>query len=261
MIEITNLSYSVGDNHILNDVTATFKPGEMTALIGVTGSGKSTLARHINALYIPHSGTVTVDGLNIKEKKQLKNIRSRVAMVFQDPNLQTIATIVEDDVAFAPENMGLSPSETDERVNNALSLTGIEALRKREIATLSGGEKQLVAIAGALAMKPKYIIFDEATSMLDPTSRKKIFNIAKELTKKSMGIIWITHNMEEAFRADTVTVIHKGTVALTGTPENIFFNNDISCYGLEMPESLRIKKILLDANIDIDKLSGRVENV
>lgn len=254
MIEINGLSYSVGDNHILNNITTTFKAGEMTALIGINGSGKSTLARHLNALYLPTMGTVTVDNMDIKDRKFLKDIRRTVAMVFQNPDVQAVANTVEDDVAFAPENMGLSPAETNERINYALSTTGTEHLRKREISTLSGGEKQLVAIAGALAMKPQYIIFDEATSMLDPASRKRVFAVAKELAQKGLGVIWITQNMEEAFGADTITIMHKGTIAMCDTPHNIFFNNDISKYGLESPESIKLRKALARASIDIDAL-------
>ena len=254
MITITNLSYCIGDKNILNNITTTFKAGEMTALIGVNGSGKSTLARHLNALYLPQSGTVTVCGMDTKDKKLLKDIRRTVAMVFQNPDVQTVASSVADDVAFAPENMGLSPAETNERINYALSMTGIDHLRKREIATLSGGEKQLVAIAGALAIKPQYIIFDEATSMLDPASRKRVFTLAKELSQKGLGVIWITQNMEETFGADTITIMHNGTVAMCDTPHNVFLNNDISRYGLEVPESIKLKKALIRAGIDIDNL-------
>lgn len=260
MIEIKNLSCSVGDKNILNNITTTFEAGKFTALIGVNGSGKSTLAKHLNALYLPQSGTVTVDGTDTALKRALKLIRSSVAMVFQDPSLQAVATVVADDVAFAPEHLGLSPEETNERVEYALSVTETEHLKDRQISTLSGGEKQLAAIAAVLAMNPRYIVFDEATSMLDPVAKSKVLNLAKKLTQKGIGIIWITQNMEEAEDADTVTVMYDGKVAISDTPYNVFYKNDISKYGLKEPQSIKLKKAIREAGIDVYDLLGRENN-
>ncbi len=260
MIEIKNLSYSVGEKVILNNISTTFKTGEMTALIGVSGSGKSTLAKHLNALYLPQSGNVLVDGNDTKNRKTLKYIRSRVGMVFQDPSLQSVAPIVADDIAFAPEHLGCTPSETNERIFEAMSLTGTEHLKDERIDTLSGGEKQLVAIAGILAMKPQYIIFDEATSMLDPTARNKIFNIAKNLAKSGLGIIWITQNMEEAEMCDTVTVMGDGEVKITSAPRSLFYENNIADYGIAEPEKITLAKAIIALGLNLDELRRRAEN-
>lgn len=260
MIEIKNLSYHTGNKIILNNITTTFEAGKFTALIGMNGSGKSTLTKLLNALYLPTLGNVTVDGIDTSDYKALKTIRSSVGMVFQDPSLQAVASVVEDDIAFAPEHLGLSSRETNRRVADALSAAGITHLKDRVIATLSGGEKQLTAIAAVLAMNPKYIVFDEATSMLDPTARKNVFNLATELAKKGTGIIWITQNMEEAEKADTVTVIHNGKIALSDTPYNVFYKNDITQFGLDEPESIRLKKAILKSGINPDELVGRVNN-
>ncbi len=260
MINIENLSFTVGEKNILKNITTTFEAGKFTALIGVNGSGKSTLARLLNALYLPDAGTVTVDGINTTDRKALKTIRSSVAMVFQDPSLQAVAPIVTDDIAFAPEHMGLSPEETNKRIEYALSVTGTQQLKDRHISTLSGGEKQLTAIAAALAMNPKYIVFDEATSMLDPTARNNVFNLAKGLANKGIGVIWITQNMEEAEKADIVTVINNGEVAISDTPYNVFYKNDISEYGLTEPENIKLKKAMIASGINPDDLLRRVND-
>lgn len=204
MITIDKLTYIADGMTILNNVTVSFEAGKLTAVIGKNGSGKSTLARHINALYLPQSGTVTIDGLITSDKKNLKAIRTSVGMVFQDPAAQAVAAVVEDDIAFAPENMGCTPEETENRIEYALAAVGIEHLRHRNITTLSGGERQAAAIAGVLAMKPRYIIFDEATSMLDSQTRTRIFTLGKSLANDGLGIIWITQNMDEAHSADKV---------------------------------------------------------
>ncbi len=260
MIEIKNLSYAVGNKTILNNISTTFEAGKITALIGVNGSGKSTLAKHLNALYIPQSGSVTVNGYDTRSRKALKSIRSSVGMVFQDPTLQAVAPIVIDDIAFAPEHLGVSPAETQERVSYAMSLTGTEHLKDNPMNTLSGGEKQLVAIAGVLAMKPQYIVFDEATSMLDPVSRKNIFNIAKNLVKDGLGIIWITQNMEEAEMCDIVTVMCNGEVKVSDTPQKIFYENDIFQYGILEPEIITLKKAIITSGLSIDAILGGMEN-
>ncbi len=260
MIEIKNLSYSVGNKIILKSISTTFETGKITALIGMNGSGKSTLAKHLNALYLPQEGNIIIDGTDTRNRKALKSIRSSVAMVFQDPSLQAVAPIVIDDVAFAPEHLGVSPVETQQRVAEALSVTGTEHLKNDYIDTLSGGEKQLIAIAGVLAMNPRYIVFDEATSMLDPMSRIKIFNIAKGLAENGMGIIWITQNMEEAEMCDTVTIMCDGEIKISDSPQNIFYKNDILQYGIIEPESIKLKKAIMASGLSLDSILGRPEN-
>ena len=260
MIEIKNLSYAVGDKTILNNISTVFEAGKITALIGANGSGKSTLAKHLNALYVPQTGSVTVDRYDTRSRKALKTIRSSVGMVFQDPTLQAVAPTVIEDIAFAPEHLGLPPEETLVRISDAMSLTGTEHLKNDRIDTLSGGEKQLVAIAGVLAMNPQYIIFDEATSMLDPMCREKIFAIAKELANKGLGIIWITQNMEEAELCDIVTVMANGQVKVSDTPQKIFYDNDVLQYGIKEPQIITLKKAIITSGLSPDDILRGREN-
>lgn len=212
----------------LDGVSLDVKQGEFIAVLGRNGSGKSTLAKHLNALLLPGEGQVFVDGMDTENEEVRLQIRRTAGMVFQNPDNQIVANLVEEDVAFGPENLGVSTSDIWNRVNHALSDTGMEEYRKQSPNHLSGGQKQRVAIAGVLAMEPKCIIFDEATAMLDPAGRRQMLAVAKELQeKKGITIILITHHMEEALTADRIFVMKDGTVQAQGKPSEIFIREDL----------------------------------
>lgn len=253
MIEIKGLYSRIGGRTILNDINIRIEPGTFTAVLGRNGSGKSTLAKHLNGLIKPKSGSVTVDGISTDDETRIFEIREKVGIVFQNPESQAVAAIVEDDTAFGPENLGLDENEIAQRTEFALSETGIAHLRRRPISELSGGQKQLAAIAGILAMKPRYIVFDESTSMLDPVSRKKIINCAKRLkTELNIAVIWITHYMEEAALSDRIIIIDDGSIKADGTPAEIFSDPDmISECGLCLPPCAEICRMLKKAGIPI----------
>ena len=221
----------------LKDVTAQIKKGEFTAIIGTNGSGKSTLARHLNALLLPTEGELIVEGMRTSDAGRVWDIRQKVGMVFQNPDNQLVAAVVEEDVAFGPENLGVPPEEIRERVDLALEKVGMTSYRKRAPSMLSGGQKQRVAIAGVLAMKPDCIVLDEPTAMLDPKGRKEVMDTIHELNKKEgITIVLITHFMEEAVTADHILVIDKGVLKMEGTPREIFSQADkVTEIGLDVP--------------------------
>lgn len=221
----------------LKDVTAQIKKGEFTAIIGTNGSGKSTLARHLNALLIPTEGELIVEGMRTSDAGRVWDIRQKVGMVFQNPDNQLVAAVVEEDVAFGPENLGVPPEEIRERVDLALEKVGMTSYRKQAPSMLSGGQKQRVAIAGVLAMKPDCIVLDEPTAMLDPKGRKEVMDTIHELNKKEgITIILITHFMEEAVTADHILVIDRGVLKMEGTPREIFSQADkVTEIGLDVP--------------------------
>lgn len=221
----------------LKDVTAQIKKGEFTAIIGTNGSGKSTLARHLNALLIPTEGELIVEGMRTSDAGRAWDIRQKVGMVFQNPDNQLVAAVVEEDVAFGPENLGVPPEEIRERVDLALEKVGMTSYRKQAPSMLSGGQKQRVAIAGVLAMKPDCIVLDEPTAMLDPKGRKEVMDTIHELNKKEgITIVLITHFMEEAVTADHILVIDKGVLKMEGTPREIFSQADkVTEIGLDVP--------------------------
>lgn len=221
----------------LKDVTAQIKKGEFTAIIGTNGSGKSTLARHLNALLIPTEGELIVEGMRTSDAGRVWDIRQKVGMVFQNPDNQLVAAVVEEDVAFGPENLGVPPEEIRERVDLALEKVGMTSYRKQAPSMLSGGQKQRVAIAGVLAMKPDCIVLDEPTAMLDPKGRKEVMDTIHELNKKEgITIVLITHFMEEAVTADHILVIDKGVLKIEGTPREIFSQADkVTEIGLDVP--------------------------
>lgn len=221
----------------LKDVTAQIKKGEFTAIIGTNGSGKSTLARHLNALLIPTEGELIVEGMRTSDAGRVWDIRQKVGMVFQNPDNQLVAAVVEEDVAFGPENLGVPPEEIRERVDLALEKVGMASYRKQAPSMLSGGQKQRVAIAGVLAMKPDCIVLDEPTAMLDPKGRKEVMDTIHELNKKEgITIVLITHFMEEAVTADHILVIDKGVLKMEGTPREIFSQADkVTEIGLDVP--------------------------
>ena len=221
----------------LKDVTAQTKKGEFTAIIGTNGSGKSTLARHLNALLIPTEGELIVEGMRTSDAGRVWDIRQKVGMVFQNPDNQLVAAVVEEDVAFGPENLGVPPEEIRERVDLALEKVGMTSYRKQAPSMLSGGQKQRVAIAGVLAMKPDCIVLDEPTAMLDPKGRKEVMDTIHELNKtEGITIVLITHFMEEAVTADHILVIDRGVLKMEGTPREIFSQADkVTEIGLDVP--------------------------
>ena len=213
MINVQNVSfeYIIDEDEkfkAIDDLSFDIKQGEFVAIIGHNGSGKSTLSKNLNAILTPTSGDILIDNLNTKDEKNLWDIRQRAGMVFQNPDNQIVATVVEEDVAFGPENLGINPTEIRKRVDDALKSVGMYEFKDKQPHLLSGGQKQRVAIAGLIAMKPKCIIFDEATAMLDPHGRKEVMNAIKKLNKEDkITILHITHFMEEAVEADRVIVM------------------------------------------------------
>lgn len=227
--------------------------GEFLVVLGHNGSGKSTFAKHINALLIPTGGEVFVDGLQTSLESNLWNIRKVAGMVFQNPDNQIVATIVEEDVAFGPENLGLDPKEIRKRVDESLKNVQMYDYKKHAPHLLSGGQKQRVAIAGILAMMPKCIVFDEPTAMLDPFGRKEVIRTIKEINKNhGITIILITHNMEEAVEADRIVVMDKGKVVMNGKPKEIFKNVSLmKKIGLDVPQVTELAYELRQNGINI----------
>jgi energy-coupling factor transporter ATPase len=224
MIEVRGLTYKYDHSPlpVLNVIDLSVEEGQYVALIGPNGCGKTTLARHLNGLVIPTGGDVRVDGMETREKRHLAEIRRRVGMIFQNPENQIVGATVEEDIAFGPGNLRLPPREIRPLVADALRTVGLAGYEKRHPYTLSGGEKQLLALAGILAMTPRYVILDEPTASLDPVSRKKVLAILATLHKNGIGIIHITHTMDEVTGADRVVVMEKGQIVADGTPADIF---------------------------------------
>lgn len=221
----------------LSDVTCTIPRGSFTAIIGTNGSGKSTLARHLNALYLPTAGEVIVEGMKTSDMEHIWDIRQKVGMVFQNPDNQLVAAIVEEDVAFGPENLGVSAEEIRKRVDYALEKVGMSAYRTHSPAMLSGGQKQRIAIAGVLAMHPDCIVLDEPTAMLDPLGRKEVMDTIHELNRsEGITIVLITHFMEEAVTADHVLVVDRTKLQVQGTAREVFSQADkLTAMGLDVP--------------------------
>lgn len=238
----------------VDHVNIDLQAGQFIAVLGHNGSGKSTLAKHFNALVSPTEGTVWVDGMDTKEDDKILDIRQTAGMVFQNPDNQIVATIVEEDVAFGPENLGIEPKVIRQRVEESLKSVGIYELKDRQPHLLSGGQKQRVAIAGIIAMRPKCIIFDEATAMLDPSGRKEVMNVIKKLNKEeNITTLHITHYMEEAVQADRVVVVDKGKKLLEGTPKEVFKNVDLlKKIGLDVPYMTELAGLLREEGLDID---------
>ena len=236
----------------IDSVSFSVERGSFTAVIGQNGSGKSTLAKNINALLVPTSGRVMVDGLDTSVPEHVWDVRSRVAMVFQNPDNQIVSSIVEDDVAFGPENLGIEPVEIRKRVDEAL--TGVEMydFRKKAPHMLSGGQKQRIAIAGAVAMEPECIVFDEPTAMLDPRGRDEVMSVIKRLNGKGITVLLITHFMEEAAQADKIIVMDRGVKKMEGTPEEIFLRADeLKALSLDVPPAVDLAMKLRERGIDI----------
>ena len=230
LIEIQNVSYAYEDAaaKALNNVSLTINDGEFVAVVGHNGSGKSTLAKHLNALLLPTEGKVLVDGMDTADEADTLSIRQRVGMVFQNPDNQLVTTIVEEDVAFGPENIGVPGNEIRTRVDRALAAVGMEKYAHSAPNMLSGGQKQRIAIAGMLAMQPKVLVLDEATAMLDPKGRRDIIDLVTKLHKENgITVVMITQYMEEAIGADRVAVMSGGELILKGTPKEVFSQDEL----------------------------------
>ena len=225
--------------------------GSFVAIVGSNGSGKSTLAKHFNALLIPTEGEVLVDGMNTAEVAETApwELRQKVGMVFQNPDNQLVSSIVEDDVAFGPENIGIEPAEIRRRVDESLKLVGMYEHRKKGPHLLSGGQKQRIAIAGVIAMDPECVVFDEPTAMLDPRGRKEIMSIIRTLHSQGRTVILITHFMEEAAEADRIIIMHNGKVEADASPAEIFSRKDLGV--LEQPFAVRLAKRLRESGIEV----------
>lgn len=237
----------------LDNVDLDIKEGQFIAILGHNGSGKSTLAKHINALLSPGEGTIWVDGMDVSEEKNVIPVRKTAGMVFQNPDNQIIASVVEEDVGFGPENIGVPTDEIWQRVDHALKSVGMTKYRTHSPNKLSGGQKQRVAIAGVVAMEPKCIVFDEPTAMLDPNGRKEVIATAHELNrKKGVTILLITHYMEEVVDADYVYVMEKGKIIMDGIPRQIFSRVDeLKEHRLDVPQITLVADELKKAGLDI----------
>lgn len=237
----------------LDNVDLDIKEGQFIAILGHNGSGKSTLAKHINALLSPGEGTIWVDGMDVSEEKNVIPVRKTAGMVFQNPDNQIIASVVEEDVGFGPENIGVPTDEIWQRVDHALKSVGMTKYRTHSPNKLSGGQKQRVAIAGVVTMEPKCIVFDEPTAMLDPNGRKEVIATAHELNrKKGVTILLITHYMEEVVDADYVYVMEKGKIIMDGTPRQIFSRVDeLKEHRLDVPQITLVADELKKAGLDI----------
>lgn len=250
-IKFDNVSFSYNDGaKVVDGLSLEVEKGEFVAVVGRNGSGKSTAAKLINGLLTPDEGKVYVNGIDTSATNDIFAVRSTVGMVFQNPDNQMVATIVEDDVAFGPENLGVEREEIGRRIDFALGVTGIEKFRDKPSAELSGGQKQRVAIAGVLAVKPQILILDEATSMLDPLGRKEVNEVIRKLNKDGMTVVTVTHYMEEAVDADRVIVFDGGKVAFSGTPKEVFSREkDLEACGLCLPRATYIFNRLKERGI------------
>ncbi|MBR5586719.1 MAG: energy-coupling factor transporter ATPase [Clostridia bacterium] len=241
MIEIKDLSYSYDSDSLkmaLNGVSAEIPQGQFVAVLGHNGSGKSTMAKHLNSILLPSGGKVYIDGMDTADENLLLEIRKRVGMVFQNPDNQIVATVVEEDVAFGPENLGIAPEEIRKRVDFALETVGMTEFKDAQPHNLSGGQKQRISIAGIIAMMPKYIVLDEPTAMLDPKGRAEVMKTIKKLNKEQgITVVLITHYMEEAAQADRVIVMEHGKIIIDDTPEMTFANVALlKSVGLDVPQ-------------------------
>jgi energy-coupling factor transporter ATPase len=237
----------------INGVSLDVEAGQFIAILGHNGSGKSSLAKHMNALLLPTEGTVWVDHIDTRDGEKLWEIRQRTGMVFQNPDNQIVATMVEEDVAFGPENLQIPTEEICERVDGALKAVEMTVLRHKSPMNLSGGQKQRVAIAGIIAMEPKCIVLDEPTAMLDPMGRKEVIQTIETLNReKGITVILITHHMEETVHADRIFVMDQGSVVMQGTPKEVFARvEELKSYGLEVPQVTELAYRLKKDGVDI----------
>jgi len=259
MVKFNNVKFKYKTNEYeeiaLDNINLHIKKGEFVAVIGHNGSGKSTLAKHINGILIPDEGSVTISNLNTSNVDLIWEIRKTAGMVFQNPDNQIVATIVEDDVAFGPENLGIESAEIRNRIDESLKIVDMSSYLKKPSHLLSGGQKQRIAIAGVLAMKPDCIVFDEPTSMLDPVGKKEVMDIIMKLNKEeNITIVLITHFMEEAIKADRVIVMEEGKIILKGTPKNVFKEVDkLKDMGLDVPLVTSLAHLLIKEGLNVRK--------
>lgn len=259
-------AYPGSDLPALEDLTFTVREGEWVALLGANGSGKSTVARMCNALLIPTQGDCHVFGLNTRDHENTYAIRSKVGLVFQNPDNQIVASVVEEDVAFGPENLGLAPEEIEARVRDALEAVGLWERRRSATYALSGGQKQRLALAGALAMNPKMLVLDEATAMIDPMGRRRFVSLIGYLKDMGKTILQITHRLEEIVEADRVVVLKGGRKAFEGTPRDLFSSRrDLGALGLGMPPLVELREELVERGLvspqvlpTVDALAGEI---
>ena len=274
IIEFKNVTFRYdGDDEgvvlapAVKDFSLTINEGEFMAVLGHNGSGKSTLAKLANGLLIPEKGEVLVDGMDTKNEDDDIKIKQTVGVVFQNPDNQIVATIVEEDVAFGPENLGIEPAEIRRRVDEALKIVGMYKYKNHEPHKLSGGQKQRVAIAGIIAMEPRCIILDEPTAMLDPEGRRDVMNAIKRLNRElGITVVFITHYMEEACEADRIIVMDDSRLLLDGTPKEVFADTDkIRSIGLDVPQTCLLAKMLKNDGInlknDLLSIDELVENI
>lgn len=258
-IEVKDLVYRYskeqGDDNLcpaIDHVSIEIKRGEYIAIAGSNGSGKSTLARCLNGLLLPTEGEILVDGMDTNDDDLIWDIRKKIGMVFQNPDNQIVSSMVEDEVAFGPENIGIENPELRKRVDNALKSVGMYEYRNREAHKLSGGQKQRIAIAGAVAMRPDCIVFDEPTAMLDPKGRSQVMKVIRELNNQGITIILITHFMEEVAEADCVLVMKSGKLLADSVPEDVFADtNLIESAGLEIPAAVLLRNELIENGISL----------
>ena len=255
IIKVENLhfTYPTSDQETLKGIDLEIMPGTFTAVLGHNGSGKSTLAKHFNAIFLPTEGTVRVCGMDTKDDELLLGVRATVGMVFQNPDNQIVANVVEDDVAFAPENLGVPPEEIRERVDAALKLVGMYDFREHAPHLLSGGQKQRVAIAGVIAMEPQCIVLDEPTAMLDPSGRREVIETITRLCReKGITIVLITHHMDECVGADRLIVMSGGRILLDGKPKDVFQQSDtLRREGLSVPATTALLQELKADGMDV----------
>lgn len=258
IIKIDNLyfQYPHGEGEepklAIKGVNLEIEEGSFTAIIGQNGSGKSTLAKNLNGLLLPSKGAVYVSGMDTRDEDKIWDIRQTAGMVFQNPDNQLVSAIVEDDVAFGPENIGIDPVEIRARVDEALDAVKMGKYKRKAPHLLSGGQKQRIAIAGVVAIRPRCIIFDEPTAMLDPRGRKDIMEIIEKLHREGITVILITHFMDEAVKADRVVIMNKGEILLDGTPEHVFSQDElIRSARLDVPMAAEIAIYLRENGIDV----------
>lgn len=250
--EHVTYQYENAEAPALDDICLTVEKGEFLAIVGHNGSGKSTLAKHINGLLLPASGTVTVCGLDTKIEENILPIRQQVGMAFQNPDNQLVTTVVEEDVAFGPENLGIAPAEIRVRVDEALASVGMTAFSEKAVHHLSGGQKQRIAIAGILALRPEILVLDEATAMLDPMGRNELLETVRTLHDAGMTVIMVTQYMEETTGCDRIVVMNRGRIVGVGTPEEIFSKADLlSDSNLVPPEAVAIRDLLKAHGCDL----------
>ena len=240
--------------YAVDGVSMEIRRGEFVAFLGANGCGKSTLAKHFNAILLPETGTVLVEDMDTRSEEHLYDVRQKVGMVFQNPDNQIVATIVEEDVAFAPENLGVPPAEIRTRIDEAMKLAGIYEKREAAPYKLSGGQKQRVAIAGVIAMRPDCLVLDEATAMLDPHGRAQVMRTIRQLREAGITIVSITHYMEEAAQTDRVLVMSRGRIVMEGTPEQVFSQTQrLHSYHLDVPQAAELRDELAKVGIELPK--------